>query len=308
MPSFPKKWTHEQLAADITTAVENFRRERLDEPLGLYGKYYDEARIAANQVMADLRAVLGPERNYEKLATIVSDVNQLRVFRYTAAPPISNDDLKILADTKLSKKQMLGDLSSANRVIEIMARVIDPTRFRWLKENRDPTPIEKEACINATSSLIAAQRVQTFRKNDAKSRQEEAVKQILRAQGFKEIPRRAVTGLATFPQPKEFMGESLVVTHQADVITVLPDKRIVCIECKVSNSVLNSRKRLIHDTCGKAPQWHSKLGSANAIVVAVLTGVFSIDQCEFAQNDRNVFLVWEHRLQDLADFVNSKAP
>jgi hypothetical protein len=101
------------------------------------------------------------------------------------------------------------------------------------------------------------------------------------------------------------MGETLVVGHQADVVAVLPDKRIVCIECKVTNSVLNSRKRLIHDTCGKAPQWHDKLGSANAVVIAVLTGVFSVSQCEFAQNDRNVFLVWEHRLQDLADFVNS---
>jgi hypothetical protein len=305
MPQFPRIWNDTELSADIATAIENFRRERLDEPRELYTKYFREAQAAFEQIIDDLPDVVGEERDYEKLAAIASNAEQFRAFRYMAAPPISQDDFITLADTKFSGKRLLEDKAAADRVIDIMSRAMDLARFQWLAEQRRPTKIEREVSINATSALIAAQRVKTFRSNDAKTRQEDAVKAILKTQSFKETPRRTITGLATFPDPKEFMGESLVVGHQADVIAVLPDKRIACIECKVSNSALNSRKRLIHDTCGKAPQWHAKLGSANAIVIAVLGGVFSIKQCQFAQNERNVFLVWEHRLGDLADFVTS---
>lgn len=232
----------------------------------------------------------------------------LKCFRYSAAPPISEDDLKTLAEANLSRQYLLSEATGgADRVIDTMQRILDPTRFDWVLQDRDPTTVEIEAAVEATAALVATQRVQTFRRNDAKERQEQAVKDLLTAQGFREIRRREVTGLASFPQPGEFMGETRVVGHQADVVAVMADHRILCIECKVTNSKVNSRKRLVHDTGGKAPGWYGNLGKANTVVIGVLTGVFTVDLCEIAQNEKDVYLIWEHRLQDLADFVG-KAP
>lgn len=228
-----------------------------------------------------------------------------KAFLYCAAPPISEDDLKVIADTTLSRGRMLSDSAAADRVIDTMARVLDPNRFDWVLQDRVPTTIEMESAVQATSALVAAQQVQTFRRNEGKNRQEQAVKDVLLIQGFKEVRTREITGLASLPNPGEFMGETIVVGHQADVVAVLPDKRILCIECKVSNSMVNSRKRLVHDTGGKAPGWYQKLGTANAVVIGVLTGVFTVDLCEIVQNQRDVYLFWEHRLDDLANFVGT---
>jgi len=75
------------------------------------------------------------------------------------------------------------------------------------------------------------------------------------------------------------------------------------IECKVSNSSVNSYKRIVHDTGGKASTWYAKLGTASTIPCAVLGGVFSTANLETVQNDLNVYLFWQHRLQDLADYI-----
>lgn len=77
------------------------------------------------------------------------------------------------------------------------------------------------------------------------------------------------------------------------------------IECKVSNSSVNSYKRVVHDTGGKASTLYAKLGTASTIPCAVLGGVFSRANLETVQNDLDVFLFWQHRLDDLADYIRS---
>jgi hypothetical protein len=77
------------------------------------------------------------------------------------------------------------------------------------------------------------------------------------------------------------------------------------IECKVSNSAVNSYKRVVHDTGGKAAHWYRALGTASTIPAAVLGGVFNRANLETVQNEMNVFLFWQHRLTDLAHFVKN---
>jgi hypothetical protein len=74
------------------------------------------------------------------------------------------------------------------------------------------------------------------------------------------------------------------------------------IECKVSNSAVNSYKRLVHETCSKATTWYTQLGRAQVIPTAVLSGVFSTANLGDAQH-KGVYLFWQHRLADLAAFV-----
>lgn len=61
----------------------------------------------------------------------------------------------------------------------------------------------------------------------------------------------------------------------AIVVARLKDGRVMAIECKVSNSTVNSYKRLVHDTGGKAAHWYNQLGRAQVIPSAVLSGVYS---------------------------------
>lgn len=157
----------------------------------------------------------------------------------------------------------------------------------------------------ASTALVAARKVETFRRNDAKDRQEEHVKAILRGIGYTEVQKRDIPNASAAPAIGEFMGETPLAGAKADVITRLADGRIMAIECKVSNSTVNSYKRIVHDTGGKATIWYDQLGRANVLPCAVLSGVFSASNCETVQNDKGVYLFWDFRLDDLRDFITS---
>ena len=109
--------------------------------------------------------------------------------------------------------------------------------------------------------------------------------------------------LTAAPKPGQFCGETRLAGTRADVVARLYDGRVMAIECKVSNSSVNSYKRLVHDTGGKAATWYQQLGNAQVIPAAVMSGVYSVANLEDVQNNKRVALFWQHRLKDLATFV-----
>jgi hypothetical protein len=74
------------------------------------------------------------------------------------------------------------------------------------------------------------------------------------------------------------------------------------IECKVSNSALNSVKRLNNDAAVKAEVWLRDFGATQVVPVAVLSGVYKLDKLEEAQA-RGLTLYWDHRLMDLIQWI-----
>jgi len=204
--------------------------------------------------------------------------------------------------------RVLAQPDSAKRIRDIVFRILDPHRFPWIGANRAPTKEEKKSAIVASASLVAARKVETFRRNDAKDRQEGGVKDLLRGLGFEEMKKREIPTAAAGPRHGHFMGETPVAGAKADFVVGLADGRLMIIECKVSNSSVNSYKRIVHDTGGKATIWHREIGRANIVVTAVLNGVFSVANLEHVQNDKDVFLFWDHRLADLEDFVKELKP
>ena len=76
----------------------------------------------------------------------------------------------------------------------------------------------------------------------------------------------------------------------------------MAIECKVSNSTVNSYKRVVHDTGGKAAHWYQQLGRSQVIPCAVLSGVFAPANLVTVQDNGGVYLFWQRRLGDLAAF------
>lgn len=79
------------------------------------------------------------------------------------------------------------------------------------------------------------------------------------------------------------------------------------IECKVSNSSLNSIKRLNNDASAKAESWIRDLGEIQIVPVAVLSGVYGLHSLDDAQR-RGLSLFWAHRLTDLTDWIDSTNP
>jgi hypothetical protein len=79
------------------------------------------------------------------------------------------------------------------------------------------------------------------------------------------VKTREIPMLTAAPSPGEFCGETRLAGTRADVVARLRDGRVMAIECKVSNSAVNSYKRLIHDTGGKAATWYRTLGNAQVM-------------------------------------------
>ncbi|HEX5314467.1 MAG TPA: XamI family restriction endonuclease [Gammaproteobacteria bacterium] len=143
------------------------------------------------------------------------------------------------------------------------------------------------------------------RRNTSKEAQEKAVKDVLGSAGMEEVKARDIPILTAAPPPGRFCGETRLAGTRADVVARLRDGRIMTIECKVSNSTVNSYKRLVHDTGGKAAHWYNQLGRAQVIPSAVLSGVYSPANLEDVQENKGVYLFWQHRLSDLARFAKS---
>ena len=287
---------------DAAAARELFRKQRLDEPLQLYSRFFETFTLVFDAIIDRLPSLA--EGSVDGIADLVSDRDGRTAFRYLAAPPVSEDDLKTLAETTLSASALRGDAEQARRVRDTVLHIVDPHRFPWVRERRGPTARERAAAIVASAALVAARKVETLRRSDARKKQEEAVKAMLRDIGFTEVPARDIGLLDAAPAPGEFCGESEFGDSRADLVIRLHDRRAMPVECKASNSAVNSFKRINHEAAGKARDWLSGFGKRQTVPVAVIGGVFNPANLETAQTE-GLALVWSHRLRDLADFIRS---
>jgi hypothetical protein len=138
-----------------------------------------------------------------------------------------------------------------------------------------------------------------------KEQQEASVKQALAELGLRAVPTpRMIPNVAFAPAPGEFCGESVLGIRKADIIVRLWDHRIMPIECKVSNSSLNSVKRLNNDAAVKAGIWQRDFGLRQVVPMAVLSGVYNLHNLVDAQ-DRGLILFWAHDLQPLTAWITS---
>lgn len=243
--------------------------------------------------------------NTKLLSDLVRGKERQKAFRYLTAPPISEDDLKEVAESSLAPAVLFADADKAKRVRDTVLSIIDPHRFPWVVDGRLPQGHEHETAVVASAALAAAREVETQRRNSSKDVQEAAVKATLAGCDFVEVPAGDIAMLTAAPPPGHYCGESRVAGTRADVVVRLPDGRVMCIECKVSNSAVNSYKRVVHDTGGKAAHWYQQLGKAQVIPCGVLSGVFNPANLAQVQEDSSVYLFWQHRLDDLARFVKS---
>ncbi len=306
-PLHARRWSSDDIAADVRVASDEFRSRRMAEPLARYLAAFDASSVVVAQALSRLAggALLEAADSDAWAAVWASDAGR-EAFRYLSAPPISNDDLETLAATALSATAAT-DRLRRERLLEVMRTILDPRRFPWIAASRLPRPHELKAAALATSTLIASQRVQTLRRGDEKAMVEGAVKGLLVGMGWQLASTRPVGGVQNLlndsPPPRSFLTQINLGADNADVLIRLDDGRLLAIECKGSNSEINSRKRLNKEAAQNARAWLQRFGSQVVPGVA-LQGVFNPRYVVEAQ-DTPLVVFWGHRLEDLRRFVDA---
>ena len=299
----PPIWNAAELARDAERAKAAFRTRRLREPLELYSRFFQSfAPIVAGMIDRLPRLASDAHVENDAVADIIADDDLRTAFRYLAAPPISEDDLKTLAETNLSATALRSDEEQARRVRETVLQVVDPHRFPWIADGRSPTEAERLQAVVSSAALIATRKVETARRSAAKDEQEAAVKATLLQAGLVEVQAREIPMLDAAPQTAEFCRECSFGGTRADLVVRLPDGRVAAIECKASNSAVNSYKRINHEALSKARTWLEAFGSRQVVPIAVIDGVFNPSNLATAQSG-GLTIIWHHRLDDLGQLV-----
>lgn len=296
----PPRWDAAQLEADRQRCIEEFREERLHEPLEMYLGIFDEYQGHLDDL---LESTVDLSRLEESVVEIVSDKDLLWAFRFLAGPPISEDDLKTLADASLAPSRLQSDPDMVRRVLDVVRMGLDRRRFPWIAEGREPSERERQAAVLASAALIATSRTRTNRRIQGKTTQEDAVKTRL-AVDLEEVQARTIKTVDDAPSAGQFCGESLLGKRKADVVVRLWDHRILAIECKVSNSSVNSIKRLKNDAAAKAEAWTEDFGRRHIVPAAVLSGVYKLHILQDVQ-ERGLTLFWAHDLSQLTGWIAS---
>lgn len=299
MTTSPPSWTLEEFTEGAERGIRDFRDGRLSEEASLYSTYYERALGEIEELLEltdDLRRPLADAQG--------AVTEYLEVLRYVAAPPISDDDVLTLSD--ISRRQLYTKPGSEAVVRTVMA-VADRHRFPWLVTGHEPTDAERAAAAMATAVAVSASKVLTYRRNDSKRLQEELVKQKLVAAGFVELPRKTISTARDFPPAGHFYPETRVGEDKADIVVGLWDDRVLCIECKVSNSTINSYKRIKGDAAAKAGRWLQKFGTAMIVPAAVISGVYRPANLLEAQR-AGLTVWWAHDINTMMDWVESTRP
>ena len=295
----PPRWSESEFAAQIARATEIFKNKRIDEPLELYSNLFDMYLNYVENLLeesVDLQELTTVVREY------ITDPDKRYALRYLASPPVSDDDLQVLADTKFSQAALERDPDAITRIVEVVLAGLDRWRFPWFTEGREPTETERRIATISTTSLIATSRQQTYRRNTQKTDQERQIADALQSIGFQKVSTRNISTLREAPHPGEFCDESLLGGSKADIIACLWDGRVLAIEAKVTNSATNSVKRVNREAAAKAAAWLSKFGTLGVIPCAVISGVFKVHNLVSAQEE-GLTIFWAHDLDRMLEFV-----
>lgn len=300
----PPVWTSEELNKLRADAIANFRDERMREPLEKYLEAFDKRQGDIEELLERLVDMTDVD-NLDDLSILetLSKEESLDAFRYLAGPPVSADDLKVLADAKsLTPKALRNDHAMARTIFQTVLQGLDRRRFPWVTQKREPTEAERNAAVVASAALMATQRAATDRRSDGKTAQEGAVIQALKDISFSRVNTRAISTLDDAPKPGEFCSESMLGGRKADLVVRLYDRRVLAIECKVSNSSTNSIKRLNNDAAAKAVAWIQTFGTAQLVPSAMLSGVFKTSNLLAAQHS-GLTLWWAHDLAAFQEWI-----
>ncbi|MGW6710492.1 XamI family restriction endonuclease [Streptomyces sp. NPDC054956] len=292
---FPREWSVDELSSARSHSEELFRQGRKEEGPRAFEAVYRELE-------SKVREVFSVTSNLQDLTggVFLYDPSIWRALRYFCAPPVSEEDLWTLVGHKFTT--VPADLS--DDTADVIREVLDPVRFPWLSEGREPTATEQESAVMATTALWALELLRTRRRGAASKAQEAQVAETLNEIGYSLDSRRGDINVLDVLERGSFSRERKVAGAKCDVPIRLKDGRLLAVECKVSNGPKNSWKRLIRECGGKSETWRAKFGT-QVVTVAVLAGAFDLSCLANAQKIDGLWIFWQHDLDSLAEFIQS---
>lgn len=233
----------------------------------------------------------------------------LLVLRHLFAPPISQDQLKLIVpsypkgaekrDSRLSSK-------AADEFAGAFAARRDKGLTAWLTTNSNPNRRQVKRLLDTLTPMISSQIFNTVRRNRLSNEQEMAVVGLLEGKGWTRSPSTTVNNTADLP-PLHFMRKTRcrtrTATKEVDIACGVSPSLLLAMECKVSNDATNSVKR-VGDVMDKTKAWNDQWGGFIQ-TAALLQGVVAMKDVKRLL-DSDVLVFWSHDLQPLADWLDSR--
>lgn len=284
---------------DQELAVDRFVSRRGSEGTKQYEETFKSAEPMVRRLFTasrDLREFSG--------TVLAASPELVDAARYLGGPPVSADDLRTLVGERVTRSRL--DAAVAAKVASVIRAARDPVRFPWLLGERGPTQHEREAAIRWTAGLWAVEQLRTKRRIDSSREQEGLVASTLSNAGWNEVPRTEAGSIQVPDDLRRgtFSRETQLAGEKCDLPVRLFDGRLLALECKVSNSAVNSYKRLNREIGDKAAKWNRAFGD-QVVTGAVLDGVFKLSNLMDAQDRSRIAIFWEHDIRSLVDFVRS---
>ncbi|KFI91238.1 restriction nuclease [Bifidobacterium saguini DSM 23967] len=303
----PKKFTREELEEAASLAGDHFKRTRTEAESDIadyYNSVFDHAYDEIEHILASTNQL----QDFESMAARLFGDGYLDTLRYMERPTLSADDFKKLSATNTDARSKLSQPENAALAMEYLLRNLNTRIFPWFDRGAAPTDSDLNAAKHAVAALVADQKTKTMLRNRQSHTQEEAVREaLIRDAGFTMVKAHDFRMITQGPKPGEvFHKETSIDGVKADVVFGLYDGRIMALECKGSNTAVNSYKRLNHETVDKIVKWNNMFGSNGIVGGCVLQGVFAVDNLLSAQQ-AGVAIFWSASLQELTDYaLNTK--
>lgn len=252
------------------------------------------AALVATKNLSDIKSALKKSGSYS------------RALRFLLGPPLSQDQFQ-LACPEWSK----GSEKTGKKLNEEVAEAFQRTFRQWLDPLRTDA-LNQEAprlkAIYSTAILIAQTEFATKKRMRLAKAQEQAAIDVLIELGFTKIDLKKVDEPGTLPEGHFAQATQFATadgsSHEVDIAVGLPKRKILALECKVSNDKTNSVKRT-NDVLKKAEAWKTQWGRF-VITGGLLQGVFGNNEPRRLL-EAEVELFWSHRLQDLKDWLEAEA-
>jgi len=257
-----------------------------------------------------LRALIATKGLRDIHGALVQSGRHILVLRHLFAPPISQDQLKLIAPLypKGAEKTWtkLSPAAAAEFEREFLARR-DKNLTAWLATNATPSKRQVKRVIDTVTPMISSQIFNTVRRNRLSDEQEKAVETLLQSKGWTKSPSVTVSSPADL-SPEHYMRKtrakaSKTATKEVDIACGVSANLILAMECKVSNDATNSVKR-VSDVLDKAKSWQTHWGGFIQ-TAALLQGVIAYKEVVRLMND-DVLVFWSHDLEALSDWLDAQ--
>ena len=240
---------------------------------------------------------------------LVRSGRHMTVLRHLLAPPISQDQFRLLAKSWVKATEKSGRpiaAASADQISKVFEERRDKRLTPWLATQRPPRMAELLATLGAIAPLIANQRIATARRNRLAVRQEQDAISLLEARGWKRQQSKLITKGGALEQ-RQFWHKARFKSgkkenQEIDIACGLGETYVVAVECKVTNDETNSIKRM-NDILKKATAWRSQWGEF-VIPAAILEGNIKFSDVDRLL-DAQIEVFWSHRLGAFADWLEA---